>query len=79
MYIEYFTYTTQKNLQGPVSDWQGLQLEFNGENVRFVLHNNIDESDLYEDNIDKKHIAVEIKREDAIEIARGILFALNAL
>ena len=38
-----------------MSDWQALQLEFNGtDTARFVLHNNKNESDLYADNLDKK-------------------------
>lgn len=80
MYKEFMTHTANKDLQGDVSEWQFLQIEFNGtKTCRFVLHNNTDESDLYAKNLDKKHIAIELERENAIEIARAILFSLNAL
>ena len=80
MYKEFFTYTTNKDLQGDVSKWQALQIEFNGtKTCRFVLHDNDEDSDLYPDNLDIKHVAIELDRENAIEIARAILFSLNAL
>lgn len=78
MYIEYFVYCANNNLQGSVSRWEAFQVEFNGnKTARIILHDNNDDSDLCESNLDKKHIAIELSKEDAIKIAKGILFAFE--